>query len=107
MTALTSRRFIKPFLFLSWLQLIHLVVALYDYSRWKQYTLDDYPFVWSMVVSNEWFKRGLSVATLALFGYMAFAYYQESKPEKETLCDQRRLARSVGDSPTGVRVGAP
>lgn len=82
MTALTSRQFIKPFLFLSWLQLIHLVAALYDYSRWKQYTLDDYPFVWSMVISNEWFKRGLSVATLALFGYLALAYYQESRPEK-------------------------
>ena len=26
---------------------------------------------------------------------------------KRLLCVQRRLARSVGDSPTGVRVGAP
>jgi hypothetical protein len=27
--------------------------------------------------------------------------------QKPTVCVQQRLARSVGDSPTGVRVGAP
>lgn len=82
MTALSSRRFVRPFLVLSWLQLLHLVAALYDYSRWKQYTLDDYPFVWSILISNEWLKRGLSVATLALFGYLAFAFWQESFSKK-------------------------
>jgi hypothetical protein len=28
-------------------------------------------------------------------------------PHQQTLCVQRRLARPVGDSPTGVKVGAP
>ncbi len=71
-----ERRLVKPFLALSLLQTLHLVIELLNASRWKKATLADYPFWWGTFFSQELVQKGLSVLTLALWAYLVWRYIQ-------------------------------
>ena len=54
-------------------------------------------------MTNDGFLEGLPAAD----GHFETFERRSEFATKRTLCVQRRLARSVGVSPTGVRVGTP
>lgn len=75
--ALGERKFVMPFMLLSWLQLIHLVTYLYEAGPWGKRGLINNFYLWSALLSQEWLRRLISIGTLALFGYLAFLYWQQ------------------------------
>lgn len=74
LAALQDRRLLKPFLLLSWLQLIQLVISLYGGTRGRLRDMPDNFYLWSFLLDQEWLRRGLSACTLLLFVYLAWVY---------------------------------
>ncbi len=79
LAAMQERRYIKPFLLLSWMQLIQLVIALYQRQRWQTRTLPDNFYWWTTFLNQEWVRRGLSALMLVLFCYFGLLYLQQLK----------------------------
>ncbi len=80
--AILSRRLVWPFLALSWLQLIHLVIGLFQFGRSRLKTLPDNFYWWSNILSQDWVRRIISGAALALFVWLAWLYWQEVKARR-------------------------
>ncbi|MEI6046597.1 MAG: glycosyltransferase family 87 protein [Chloroflexota bacterium] len=78
--ALQNRRLFKPFLALSWLQLLQLVISLDDNTPWQELILAHYPYLWSSLLSQNWLRELLSIATLGLFCYLMVLYFQLTEP---------------------------
>jgi hypothetical protein len=83
--ALSNRRLIKPFLALSWLQMIHMVIGLFQFGRSRTHTLPDNFFWWSSLLSQDLTKRLISVGTLGLFLWLATLYLSEVLPKQPKL----------------------
>jgi len=82
LAALQERKFFLPFLLLSWLQLIQLIVNLYQRGHWQTRTLPDNFYLWSVLLSEDWTRRLISAATLLFFFYLTFLYIQEIRPKR-------------------------
>jgi Gpi18-like mannosyltransferase len=74
---LQNRRFYRPFLTLSWLQLIQLSAILFEYTPRKKIALADQPYYWSIFLQQEWVRQGLSLCTLMLWGYLTLYYLKQ------------------------------
>jgi hypothetical protein len=85
LAALRQRRFILPFLALSWLQLLHLIAAMYWQKPWKESSLLDYPYWWSQRLNEVWVRQVLSVGTLALFFYLFALYLIPLRPNQSKI----------------------
>ncbi|HEX2916549.1 MAG TPA: glycosyltransferase 87 family protein [Chloroflexia bacterium] len=82
LAALQSRKFYRPFVLLSVLQLVHLVISLYSNGPWGERGIASQFYLWCVLVGQDWFLRLLSVATLALTGYLLYLYWQETRTQK-------------------------
>lgn len=74
---LQNHRLYKPFLVLSWLQLIQLAAILFEYTPRKKITLADQPYLWSVLLEQDWARRGLALCILLLGGYLIVYYLKE------------------------------
>jgi hypothetical protein len=76
LAAWQDRRLVKPFLWLSWLQLFYLVISLFQYNRKPEYRLlTDSFYLWSLILGQGWLLYLFAVLTLGLFGYLSWLYY--------------------------------
>jgi Gpi18-like mannosyltransferase len=71
---LQNNRLYKPFLVLSWLQLIQLVAILFEYTPRKKITLADQPYLWSVLLEQDWTRRALALCVLLLGAYLVIYY---------------------------------
>jgi Gpi18-like mannosyltransferase len=77
LAAVQQRRLFKPFLLLSWFQLVQLVMVLFQYGRSRTQTLAENFQWWSWVLSQPDMRRLLSFCDLLLFFYLGFVYLKE------------------------------
>ncbi len=78
-SALKEPKFYKVFLALSWLQLLQLLIGLYEYSPLKTFTLSDQPFLWSYLLGLTPVRQLLALSSLALSIYTGYLFIHQAR----------------------------
>jgi hypothetical protein len=79
MAAIQERRLVKPFLALSWLQLLQLTIGIFQEDRSRSKTLADNFYLWSITLNRVETQWLMSAGTIALWGYLLYFYLREIK----------------------------
>ncbi|MBN9387031.1 MAG: DUF2029 domain-containing protein [Chloroflexi bacterium] len=76
--ATQEKRLVKPFLALSWLQLLQLTISMFQEDRSRSKTLADNFFWWSVTLNRVEVQWLLSLGTMILWGYLLFLYLRNA-----------------------------
>jgi hypothetical protein len=82
--AIQDRRLFKPFLALSWLQLLQLTISIFQEDRSRTKTLADNFYWWSVILNRVETQWIMSVGTIALWGYLLFFYLRKINLNRPT-----------------------
>lgn len=75
--AILDKRLVKPFLALSWLQLLQLTIGIFQEDRSRTKTLADNFYLWSVTLNRTEVQWLMSAGTMALWGYLLFYYLRK------------------------------
>jgi hypothetical protein len=98
--AILDRRLFKPFLVLSWLQLLQLTIAMFQEDRSRTKTLADNFYLWSVTLNRVETQWLMSVVTIGLWGYLLFFYIRKVALNRETTRPEAEVNSKELVSPT-------
>jgi hypothetical protein len=84
-----DRKLLKPFLALSWLQLLNLSILMFQTERFRLQTLPENFYLWSSLLSQQWFRKSIAVAFILMIVYMGWLYWFD-KGKKEPYTEPQR-----------------
>ena len=70
---------LKPFLALSWLNLVNLSIIMFQSGRSRIQTLPENFYMWGSILSQVWLRKAVAVAFIVTVVYMGWLYWRETK----------------------------
>jgi Gpi18-like mannosyltransferase len=67
---------LKPFLALSWLNLINLSIIMFQSGRSRLQTLPENFYLWGGLLSQTWLRQLIAIGFIVIVGYMVWLYWR-------------------------------
>lgn len=70
-----ERKWLAPFLAISWLQLLNLSSVLFMNGRTRLQTLPEFFYWWVILLNQSWLRKSIALAFIATLGWLVYLYF--------------------------------